>query len=121
MKVWANKQQGIGFGSLMVIIAAVLFVVILGLKLIPAYMNNMQIEHVFKEVVSDLEMINANPKDIRAAYSKRASINAISLSPEDVEVNKDEGHLTLSASYSVKIPAVANISLVLDFSPTATK
>ncbi len=121
MKVWANKQQGIGFSSLIVIIAAVLFVVILGMKLVPAYMNNMQIEHIFKAVVNDPEMQNANVKDIRASYQKRASIDYINLASDDVEISKDEGHITLSASYTVKVPVIGNVSLVIDFNPMATK
>jgi hypothetical protein len=121
MKAWANKQKGIGFSGFIMIIAAVLFVVILGIKLVPAYINNMQIEHIFKAIVNDPDMRNASDKDIRASYSKRASIEYINLAPESVEVNKDDGHLALSANYTVKTPVFGNVSLVIDFSPSASK
>lgn len=121
MKTWANKQQGIGLGSLIMIIAAVLFVVVLGMKLVPTYLHNMQIERIFKVIVADPEMQNATVKDIRASYSKRATMDYINdLSAEDVEVTKDNGHITLSASYTVKISVAGNISLLLDFNPSAT-
>ena len=121
MKAWANKQKGIGFGGFIMIIAVVLFFVILGMKLVPSYINNMQIEHIFKAIVNDPDMRNASDKDIRASYTKRASIEYINLEAEKVEVNKDEGHLTLSANYTVKTPVFGNVSLVIDFSPSATK
>ena len=121
MKAWANKQKGISLGGLVGVIAGILFVVILGIKLVPSYINNMQIEHIFKAIVNDPEMMNANAKDIRASYTKRASIEYINLAADDVEVSKDEGHLTLSANYAVKVPVIGNVSLVIDFNPNATK
>src|SRR5450631_1454557 len=109
MKVWTNKQRGMGFSSLIVIIAAVLFVVILGMKIIPTYLHSMQIERIFKVIVNDSEMQNASERDIRASYSKRATMDYINdLSSADIEVSKDNGHLTLSASYTVKIPVAGN-------------
>jgi len=119
---WAKKQQGMGFGSLITIIAAVLFLVILGMKIVPTYLHNMQIEHIFKEIVNDPEMKNVTDKEIRASYTKRALIDYINdLAADDVEISKDGGHITLSANYTVKIPVAGNISLVIEFSPSATK
>ena len=122
MKVWATKQRGIGFASIILLIAGLLFAVILALKLVPAYLHNMQIERIFKEIVNDPEMQSATVNDIRTAYSKRATMDYISVvTANDVEVNKDSGHLSLGANYSVKIPLAGNISLLLEFAPSAEK
>jgi hypothetical protein len=122
MKAWANKQQGMGFSGLIMIIAAVLFVVILGMKIVPSYLHNMQIERIFRVIVSDPEMQSATIKDIHASYSKRATMDYINdLASDDIEVTKDNGHITLSASYTVKIAVAGNISLLLEFNPSATK
>jgi hypothetical protein len=104
------------------ILAVVLFLVVLGMKLVPHYANNMQIESHFRKIVNDPEMQNATVKDIRAAYSKRALMDYISvIAPDDVEITKDEGHLTLSANYSVKVPVAGNVKFLLEFNPSATK
>ena len=122
MKVWATKQRGVGFASLILIIAGLLFVAILALKLVPAYLHNMQIERIFKQIVNDPEMQNATVNDIRMSYSKRAMMDYISdITANDVEVSKDGGHLSLGASYSVKIPVAGNISLLVEFAPSAEK
>jgi hypothetical protein len=122
MKAWGNKQRGIGFTSLILIIAAGLFVVILGMKLVPVYIHELQIERIFKVIVSDPEMQNAAIKDIRASYTKRATIDYITdLLADDIEISKDGGHITMNANYVVKIPVGGNISLVLDFNPNASK
>lgn len=122
MKTWANKQQGIGVSSLIMIIAVALFLVILGMKIIPTYLHNIQIEHIFKEIVNDPEMRNVTEKEIRASYSKRASIDYINdLAADDVEISKEGGLITVSANYTVKIPVAGNISLIIEFNPSATK
>lgn len=122
MKAWENKQRGVGFASLILIIAALLFVAILAMKLVPTYLHNMQIERIFKTIVNDPEMQNATVKDIRASYTKRATMDYINdLTADDIEVSKDGGHMSLSANYSVKISVAGNISLLVEFSPSANK
>jgi hypothetical protein len=122
MKTSKNLQRGMSMTGIVLIIAGLLFVAILAMKLIPAYMHSAQIEHIFKAVVNDPEMQNAAVKDIRASYAKRATMDYITdITAEDIEVSKDGGSLTLSASYAVKIPVAGNISLVLEFNPSSTK
>jgi len=126
MKTWVNqpqnKQRGIGFAGVMLVIAGLLFALILAMKIVPPYLHNMQIERIFKVIVNDPEMPNAAVKEIRASYTKRATMDYIDeLTAEDVEVGKDGGHISLSAKYSVKIPMAGNVSLVIDFTPHAEK
>jgi hypothetical protein len=122
MKVCANKQRGIGVVGLILIIAASLFVVVFGMKIVPAYLHNMQIERIFKVIVTDQEMQNATEKDIRASYTKRIEMDSITeLAADNVEISKDGAHISLSANYSVKIPVAGNISLLVEFKPSAEK
>jgi hypothetical protein len=122
MKLSVNKQYGMGLGGLIMVIATVLFLVVLGMKLVPHYAHNMQIESLFKKIVNDPEMQNATVKDIRAAYTKRALIDYINdLAADDVEVSKEDGHITLSANYFVKIPVAGNVKFLIEFNPSATK
>lgn len=122
MRAGKNTQRGMSLTGIILIIAGFLFAAILAMKLIPAYLHSAQIEHIFKVIVNDPEMQNAAVKDIRASYAKRATMDYITdITAEDIEVSKDGGSLTLSASYSVKIPVAANISLVLEFNPSSIK
>lgn len=122
MRAWKNKQQGVSLTGVVLIIAAGLFAAILGMKLIPAYMHNAQIEHIFKAIVNDPEMQGATAKDIRTSYTKRATMDYITdITAEDIEVSKEGNSITLKTSYTVKIPVAGNISLVLEFSPSSTK
>ncbi len=122
MKAGANKQRGISFTGFILIAVAGVFVVIVALKIVPAYMHNAQIQNVLNAIANDPEMQNASVKDVRMSYTKRASVDYIGdISADDLDVSKEGGRLSLSANYTVKIPVAGNISLVLEFNPSAPK
>lgn len=97
-----------------------IFVTILGMKLIPPYMHKAQIESIFKTIAADPAMQSGTVKEIKESFSKRASIDYITdISAEDIDIIKNGTMLSLSASYTVKIPVAGNISLVIDFNPSS--
>ena len=115
-----SKQRGLTFSGFLFGAVILIFVSITGLKLIPAYMQDSTIKNVFISIVNDPEMQKASPRDIRMAFIKRASIDNIrAINAEDIDIAKDGDRLVLSASYTVKIPLVANISLYLEFNPSS--
>ncbi len=121
MKTSACRQRGIGFVGMIMIAAGVIFVVILGIKVVPAYIHNAQIAHIFKAIANDPAMQGATATEIKDSYSKRANINYITdITAEDIDIHKDDGRLSLSASYSVKIPVAGNIVLLIEFNPSSS-
>lgn len=117
----AERQRGVSIVGLVLIAAGVIFVAILGLKLVPAYIHNSQVAQIFKTIAGDPEMQNATIAEIKASYGKRADINYISdITADDLEIVKEEGKLSISASYSVKIPLAGNVTLLLEFNPSSS-
>lgn len=117
-----NAQRGITLTG--VIIGAFILVLALttGLKLVPAYIENAEIQKIFNEVSNDPAMQKASVSDIRLSYIRRASIDNIkSIGMNDVDVDTSSGNPVLSASYFVKIPLAGNISFYLDFNPASGK
>ncbi|MBI4807781.1 MAG: DUF4845 domain-containing protein [Nitrosomonadales bacterium] len=121
MRAMAKKQKGMGFAGFIMIAAGVIFVAILGMKTVPSYVHSAQISQIFKEISRDPAMQGASVKDIKESYNKRANINYITdITAEDIEIVQDGGQLSLSTNYSVKIPLVANITLLLEFNPSSS-
>jgi len=121
MEALAHKQRGIGFVGFIMIAAGVVFAAIAGMKLVPPYLHSAQIAEILKQVASDPEMRNASISDIKNSYAKRASINYITdITAEDLEIDKANGQLSLSASYSVKVPVAGNVTLLLEFNPSSS-
>ena len=121
MKAFADRQHGVSMVGIIFIAAGVILVAVLGMKLAPPYMHSAQLTQIFKAIASDPEMQSASIKDIKESFNKRANINYISdISADDIDVNKDNGRLIISASYTVKIPLAGNITLLLEFNPSSS-
>ena len=121
MSSFTGKQRGITISGLLVWLVLLIFAAIGAMKLIPAYIENAQIDKIFHTIAHDPDMQGAPVKNARDSYSKRAQIDNISvIDANDIDIAKDSSGLSLSASYQVKVPLVANISLLLDFNPSSS-
>ncbi|MDX8398641.1 MAG: DUF4845 domain-containing protein [Gallionellaceae bacterium] len=122
MKIRKNKQQGIGFAGIFLIIGAIIITATLALKVIPAYWNYSDINRLFKVIASDPAMKTASVREIRESFSKRALMDSVStITAADIRIDKSEGPLVLSTSYVVKVPLVGNASLMLEFNPSSAQ
>ena len=121
MKATSVKQKGVTFTGFILIAAGLIFVAIVGMKTVPAYIHSAQIAQIFRTMAADPAMRDASIKDIKDSYSKRANIDYISdITAEDIDISKVNGQLVLSASYSVKIPIAGNATLLLEFNPSSS-
>ena len=115
-----SKQRGLTLSGFMGGVVILVLASTIGLKLIPAYIQDSTIKNVFISIASDPEMQKASPRDIRMAFNKRASIDDIrAITAENIAIEKDGDRLVLSASYPVKIPLAGNVSLYLEFNPSS--
>ena len=114
------QQRGITLGGFMIGAFVLVIVAITGLKLIPAYIQDAQINSIFKDIAHDPDMQKATPHDIQVSFDRRASIDDITaIKSSDIDISSDGDTPVLSASYVVKIPLVGNISLYLEFNPSS--
>ncbi|ADE11518.1 DUF4845 domain-containing protein [Sideroxydans lithotrophicus] len=121
MKATMFKQRGLGFFGMVLVAAGIIFVAILGMKLVPPYIHSAQIAQIFRTMASDPSMQDASIKEIKASYDKRANIDYITdITSDDIDIIKAGGRLSISASYSVKIPLAGNITLLLEFNPSSS-
>ena len=112
-----NLQRGMSMPGFIFAAMFLVLVSVFGMKLIPSYMQYGTINNVFAAIAADPDMQKAPARDIRASFNKRATINDIkAIKAEDIDVVSDGGKPVLTAAYAVKIPLVANISLIIDFS-----
>ena len=123
MKTFFKQQRGVTFGGFIMILALLGGLAIFSMKLIPAYMENGKVQKAFDAIVRDPAMQAATVPEIKTSFEKRANImdSVTGVTTDDLVISKEGGTLSLSASYSRKIPLVGNVSLLMEFNPTATK
>lgn len=115
-----KKQRGITLTGLIVVLVLLGVGAMLGFKLFNPYMQYFTIQKTFRVLAQNPEFRSGNRREILNAYQRYSLIDSItSISEDDIEITKDGNRLVLSASYSVKVPLVANFSLLVDFAPSS--
>lgn len=117
-----RRQKGIGFIGLAFVVIVVGALVLLGFRLLPAYLQYFTVKSALKEITTNPELKNASLPEIRSAFDKRAMVNDINvITGRDLEVEKGrDGGFTVSASYSQQIPLFQNVSACIDFSASSS-
>jgi hypothetical protein len=115
-----KRQRGVTFVGMIFIAGIIVFVAIIGLKLVPAYIDYATIRNHVREVARSPEARSGNLRDVQVAFMKRIQIDNISVvTPEDLEVVKDGSGVILTVSYSNKIQLFGNVSACIDFVATS--
>lgn len=116
-----RRQKGIGFLGLIFVVIVLGALVLLGFRLLPAYVQFFTVKGALKEITNNPELKNASPQEVRMSFDKRASINDIRvIEGKELEVEKDGDGYRVSANYSQRIPLFDNVSACIDFSASSS-
>jgi Tfp pilus assembly major pilin PilA len=113
-----HKQRGMTFIGLVLTIAIIVFVAVIAMKLVPAYIEYFSVKKAITKISNDPSFNQMGKNEIVASFDRTASIDYITvISGKDLTVEKDEaGKTVVSADYQALVPLVGNVSALLDFS-----
>jgi hypothetical protein len=115
-----NRQRGVTFIGMMFIAGLIIFAAIIGLKLIPAYIEYATVVNHLREIARSPDARGASPRDIQTMFNKRAQIDAINVvKGDDLEIEKEGDQVVLRANYSTKIKLFGNLSACIDFAASS--
>ena len=116
-----SRQRGIGFVPLMLIFAMCGAIALLGLKIMPAYLEYMSIKKVISTMATGEEVKSGTVADIRKSFDRRASIDNINvIKGEDLEITKEGGETVVAAVWQQKVALFTGFTLLIDFSASTT-
>ena len=111
-----DKQRGISLSGILLWSVVLVFLALLGMKVVPVYIENGTIKKNLVAVANDPNLQNASAAQIRLAFSKRAQVDGISaITAKDIKIARDKGQNILNVAYIVNVPLFYNISLQIDF------
>ncbi len=111
-----SKQKGMTFIGFAAIAAMVGLIGFAGLKLTPAYLENMKIRRVLNDMKTRFDGQGATPQMLRSAIDKQINIEMIyGLRARDFEIEKSDGGFTVAARYERAESFIANVSLLVTF------
>lgn len=117
-----RKQKGVSVTGLLFWSVILVFVVLFGFKIGPAYFEYFSIRQQFRAIANDPTLRAGHRREIESAFYNRSVIENIkAVTPQDLEIAKDGDGVVISAAYSVRVPLFGNISACMDFSPTSAK
>ena len=87
----------------------------------PAYIEFYSVQKALEQSLVDTRDLNS-ATEIRNAFQRRADAGYIeSVQSRDIEITKAKNGVTVSISWTRKLPLVANVSQFLEFEASATK
>jgi len=116
MKSTRKQQQGASFFSilLVLIVGGVFFSV--GFKLYPAYTENMTINSILTDVISNPDELAKGKRGIQRDITKKLRINQVKLPSKDaLKITEDKGFIRFNLKYEVRIPMFYNVDAMVKF------
>jgi hypothetical protein len=115
-----------GFVGVLTMLVGIIILAVIGMKLVPAYIEYFNIKKAVTAITSSGQLRNATVADVRKAFELRQAIDDFtSVGPKDLEITKDGNEVVVSFAYERRIPLFSNISVIIDFAgsskPTSTK
>ena len=113
-----NKQRGVTLGGLFIGLILFIFLALLGMKLIPAYMEYGTAKNAIQAIAR--EKNSATPAEIRRAFDARAAIDDITaVKAADLEITKEGGEVVIVFGYRKEVPLFMNVGVYMDFAATS--
>ena len=114
------SQRGMSFLGLLATVAIVGFLLVLGLKLIPVYLDSFKIDKSMSDVIKDTSVTSQSKDAIIQSLLKRLDIDdaqAVNYGNwrDSLTVTKRQNHVVIEVSYQQVIPLIGNLSLLADF------
>jgi hypothetical protein len=109
-----------GFAGVLLLLIAIVFVAIIGMKLVPAYIEYFTVKKAVTTMAQSGELRNATVADVRKAFQSRAAIDDITaVKATDLEITKDGNGIVVGFAYEKRIPLFSNISVLIDFAASS--
>lgn len=116
-----QRQRGMTFMGLLIILALCGVVGLAGVRLFPVYLNYFKLVSTLKRVASEARGGGADEGSIRNSLDRHWNIEDITgLNQKEVEVKRENGVTILHAAYEDKVPYIANVSLSVEFDTSVT-
>ena len=110
-----HRQQGMTFIGWLILFGLLGMVVMVGLRLLPAYMEYFKVSAAV-ESVAEQSTADTSNAELRRAIAARFQVDGVrTINPQDVAVSRQNGVLTLTAAYEYRTPVLGNVDAVVKF------
>ena len=109
------SQRGVTLTGLMMLLFVLIFVALLGFKLIPAYIDF----YTAKKAINAVARQGTTAAEIRRSFELRSAIDDVKVRPSDLEITKAGNELVVGFAYRKEVPLFANVGIYIDFAASS--
>lgn len=115
-----KRQRGLSFLGLIALVGILGFAAVIGLKLIPIYLDSWKIDGVMNAVIKEPGIHEQSTQEVINSMLKRLDIDAVDAVnyrnwKDSLTVTKRKNNVTISVFYRVETPLIGNLLLVAEF------
>jgi predicted membrane protein len=114
------RQRGMSMISWLVVLAVAVFFILIGIKMVPTYMENYSIRTVLKNMENDRSVRTMSPAEMRNSFIKRIKINSVyDFDRNAIKIKKEKNGTLFAVDYEIRKPVAGNVAIVMSFSESA--
>ena len=111
----SHGQRGVTLMGLIILLFVVVFVALLGFKLIPAYIDF----YTSKKAINAVARQGTTAAEIRRSFDNRSAIDDIKVRSSDLEITKQGNDVVIGFAYRKEVPLFANVGIYIDFAASS--
>ena len=116
MNYLGNTQKGMSITSWIMAIAIVLFFVLLGVRMVPSYLEFHSMSEVLETIKEDRKSRQASPRQLRKIFNRYLDVNGIyDFEPKNLKIDRSKGKTSMILDYEVRKPVAGNVAVVMSF------
>jgi predicted membrane protein len=119
-RVMVRKQCGMTMLSWLIVLAVVVFFILVGIKMVPTYLENYSIKQVLENMENDRKVRTMSPAEMKKSFFKRLKINSVyEFDRNAIKIKKEKFGTRFALDYEIRKPVAGNVAIVMTFSESA--
>ncbi|MFZ0106140.1 MAG: DUF4845 domain-containing protein [Thiobacillus sp.] len=115
-----NNQRGLSMIGFLFVAVVLIFVAMLAMKLVPAYIEFFSVKKILASMGQDPALRSKSNTEIRSDFSKRADASYVdAVESSDLTIERSSAGTVVSVDYEFRTKLLGNTSLVVDFSASS--
>ena len=115
-----NRQRGMTMLSWLVVLGILVFFILIGIKMVPTYLENYSIKQVLANMENDRKVRTMSPAEMKKSFLKRLKINSVyEFDRKWIKIKKEKLGTRFAVDYEIRKPVAGNVSIVMEFSDSA--
>jgi hypothetical protein len=115
-----KRQNGMTMMSWLIVLAILVFFILIGIKMIPTYIENYSIRQVLINMENDRKVRTMSAGEMKKSFLKRLKINSVyEFDRKAIQIKKEKFGTRFAVDYEIRKPVAGNVSIVMAFSESA--